>query len=467
MSSPSVLDLIRRIGTNKLTSLLGGDIIPVYKAGGSLSEVPIGGISVKDFESAVLSQGAPFREQIVATRNGVNNAARLGTDNGRSDTQLLGRKRHSVGRYPVQGLRLGYGQYYITGGVGDVAIANAATFECGVELETPIAVTVPCIFAGARVGNIGVDIPAIFTEPLAGIDVAAGGTFWSRTNYIVAAAAMTIPGSASIVSALGGEVGYLSPAGPTQVPATGAMTLPAGGTGYNPIPPLVILGIPTGPTPAVLGLGDSIMAGNNDTVDFTTAALGFFERGLESVNGFAVPWHLQAVGGHSLQKANLDTGWRGRSLWHYVTHLFCNMATNDIAAGRTLLQIQTDAISLWTAAKRTISPYGKPLKTAAQMVLTRTTSTDSWATAINQTPVAGFTPGGLADQYNAWLLTQVGGPLLDATIDWRPAVQDTATAKWLVNGAANFMTNDGVHPSQVGHIAGAPYVTAWAQTLTC
>lgn len=60
MSSPSVLDLIRRIGTNKLTSLLGGDIIPVYKAGGSLSEVPIGGISVKDFESAVLPQGAPY-----------------------------------------------------------------------------------------------------------------------------------------------------------------------------------------------------------------------------------------------------------------------------------------------------------------------------------------------------------------------------------------------------------------------
>lgn len=404
--------------------------------------------------------------QVVATRTGFNNASRLGTDNSRTDTQLSGRKRHKIGRYSVQGLQLAYGQWYLTGGVGDVAIANAATFECAIEQTTPIAVTVPCIFAGARVGAIGADIPFVVTDPVAGVDIPAGGTFWTRTNYVVAASSMVIGATASIVSALGGESGYLSPSGPSQVPATGALTSPAGGTGYNPAAPALILGRPTGPTPAVLGLGDSIMAGNNDDIDFTTAAYGFFERGLEDVNGYAVPWHLQAVGGHSMQKAQIDTGWRGRSAWQYVTAWYCNMGTNDIAAGRSLAQMQADAIRLWTSAKATLSPYGRPLKTAHSTALTRTTSSDSWATLANQTPVAGFEPGGQADLWNAWLLTQVGGGLLDALIDFRSLLQNTTLAKWLVTGAANYMTNDGVHPSSVGHVAAATQLNAWAQTLT-
>jgi hypothetical protein len=304
--------------------------------------------------------------------------------------------------------------------------------------------------------------------------------------------------------------------------------------------------------PAVFLLGDSLMAGNNDTTDTTTGALGFAQRGLENVNnGFSIPWHLEAVGGHGMLLSRLDNGWRGRGVWKYCTHLFSNLCSNDIAAGSSIATIQQDYINLWTAAKRTMSPYGKPLKTAAQTTITRTTSnrklaaaptiaaggtgyassstfnvtlaggtlkagesattisvttngsgvvvtvngivnngiytsapasTNSptggsgtglsltcsfggWFSQADQQTVAGFEPGGKADQINAWLKTQVGNGLLDALIDYRDLLQDTPSALWKTDGNVATYTDDGVHMVRAGHILAATRVNDWARLI--
>jgi lysophospholipase L1-like esterase len=410
----------------------------------------------------VFPYSIPRLPQIIAAANGYNNAVRLGTDNARSDTQLMSRLPHRIGKYAAKDFRIGYASFYVSG--GEVALTNAATIEAALEVTSPVAVSVPAYFNGAKIPSLEAGAPILISDVI-GIDVPANGTFFSRMNWTIAAAAMQILSNASILTGVSGSAGFLSPAGPSQTSATGALSSPAGGTGYGVHPPALILGIPANPMVSVVGLGDSIMAGNNDTIDTSTGALAFFQRGLASVNGSQVPWHFIGVGGLQMTAMRL-TAWRNRSTWRYGTHFFSNLGSNDIASGQTVPQVQASYLELWAAAKRTIGPYGRPLQTAAQAIITRATSTDSWATLANQTNVAGFEPGGKADQINAWLLTQVGGGLLDAVIDYRTAVQDTASGKWLVNGAANYMTNDGVHPSPVGHAAAAPYVTSWAQAQT-
>src|SRR5262249_9148167 len=112
-------------------------------------------------------------------------------------------------------------------------------------------------------------------------------------------------------------------------------------------------------------------------------------------------------------------------------------------------------------------PYGKPLKVAQSLIMPRTTSSDSWATAANQTSVSGFGVGELRDQFNAWVLTQVGGGLLDVVIDPNPYVEDQShPSKWISNNSANYPTTDGVHPSSALHILAAQAVNSWALTIT-
>lgn len=490
--------------------------------------------------------------QFVTNRSGPPNGVRLGTDGGRSDTQFMNRNKVKVGGSAINGIRLGFGSWYLLGGTGEVQLTNGRTVEAGLEITTPFALTIPMTINGAKIGTISADATLVLTDPVVGLNLAADSDLWVRVNDVYPSTGSSIINNSSILNARAGEAGYLSPSGPTQTPATGALSVPGGAAGYGGPATLAILGVPVTPIPAVIGIGDSIVAGNNDTVDTTTGTYAFLQRGLENVNGHVVPWHIQAVGSHSLLKNRLDTAWRGRALWPYATHLFNNMATNDVASAIPLATIQSYLIELWTAAKATIGPYGKPLKTAQSSILTRTTSNrrltsapsiaaggtgyaasatfdvtlaggtlkagqsattinvttngsgvvttvngisnngiyttapstpnspiggagtglsltcafGGWFSAADQQSLTGFAPGGVADQLNAWLVRQAGGPLLDKFVDTRPYVQDTASGLWLTNGSNNWMTDDGVHPALAGHIAAAQAVNAWALTLT-
>ena len=79
----------------------------------------------------------------------------------------------------------------------------------------------------------------------------------------------------------------------------------------------------------------------------------------------------------------------------------------------------------------------------------RTTSTDSFATVENQTPVAGFEFGGVRDQVNTWMQTST---LFDGIIDIRSVVESKGV--WVPSG-----TTDGIHPTSEIHSAIASHVT--------
>jgi hypothetical protein len=84
----------------------------------------------------------------------------------------------------------------------------------------------------------------------------------------------------------------------------------------------------------------------------------------------------------------------------------------------------------------------------------RTTSTDSWATTANQTPVAGATVGGKTDLANQWFASIDGQELEDykAITSFRDVDEGQ---KWVATGAANYATTDGIHPSTAIHTAAA------------
>lgn len=118
----------------------------------------------------------------------------------------------------------------------------------------------------------------------------------------------------------------------------------------------------------------------------------------------------------------------------------------------------------------------------------RTSSTDAWATSVNQTPIAN---GAARVTYNQWLrdgapidnnsqpLTTgvapgptvfrigsafhpVNAPAARAVIDISSAVEtatDSGVWKNAANGNGGPWTNDGIHPLPLGHIAMAALIT--------
>lgn len=138
--------------------------------------------------------------------------------------------------------------------------------------------------------------------------------------------------------------------------------------------------------------------------------------------------------------------------------------TNDRASGRTAFQIQTNRVAIWQAL-RARWPMTRVI---AYTIAPRTTSTDSWATTTNQTPIAGE-PHRVA--VNAWL--RDGAPLLAGAV----AATGTTNPAAIRAGAAGHpvyavfeladvvesardsgvwavgATTDGIHPGTSGRAA--------------
>jgi hypothetical protein len=143
----------------------------------------------------------------------------------------------------------------------------------------------------------------------------------------------------------------------------------------------------------------------------------------------------------------------------YCTHLVCEGGTNDISAGTSAAVTQTALQTQWGIAKQLgISRVDQML------IIPRTTSSDSWATAGNQTPVANFTSGAARDTLNTALTANVGSNGLDGVIDVPSALADTGTPSvWKSPG----YTTDGVHPTgNTALNAGAAVIAARFATYT-
>lgn len=205
-------------------------------------------------------------------------------------------------------------------------------------------------------------------------------------------------------------------------------------------------------------VGDSLANGANDS---TTAYLpfdyGYLSRALrQSDNSMVRPSINFGMGSSFINYIYSSTD--GQLAEPYIA--MCQFiewmtGTNDIIAGQ---------LNLATLQGRYNAGYaffnGLGITKIIQSgLMCKTTSTDSWATLVNQTPTTGFTSGGAYQQVNAWLQT-LPGTSITAYYDPAPVRDSGDPTRFAVTGAANYMTTDGTHPQPIGHTLMAPELRA-------
>lgn len=405
-------------------------------------------------------EGGGVRLLAVANRGKVPNTVRLA--NAANLVCAETRIGIIIGNADLSEIRVVYCGYYIANGTGvETLPGNDASLEVSLEIG---ATTVQFTFGGQLVGTLSNGLAELVSDP---IYPAAFGltkfdkksTAWLRSRQVVAS-------SANHVRCVGGgnptgeATKYSNGLSASQLLGNGALVKPTGGADAGAeILPAAIIGRSIGtPDIAALIVGDSIAEGTSESVTAGSGVndSGFLSRGLYSVNSRTVPVSKMTCGGTSVKYMAAGMT-RRRALFKYFTHAICNYGTNDsVSESRTAAQVLADLKTLWAALKaegvRWIEEVG---------IIPRTTSTDSWATVVNQTPRTNFETGGIfRDALNTALAANVGADGLDAyrSISSRCA-DGTALDKWAVGN-----TTDGVHPVTAVHTAAAADVTSWAAT---
>ncbi|WP_334358445.1 MULTISPECIES: SGNH/GDSL hydrolase family protein [unclassified Bradyrhizobium] len=357
-------------------------------------------------------------------------------------------------------MRFVYAGFYILNNSGvETNPGNDQPIE--IAVEWPGVGTVQVTFGGQNVGNITNGLAELVSDPIYpsafGLPSFPANTqFWlRRRSTLLLNERNTKHGGAG---GSGESTFYSDPAGgyASQLLGTGAMVQRAGGaTASAELGPAAIIGRAVGsPDIAVGVIGDSLADGNNDTniAGDGSAGGGWIARGLWNVNGRPVPWQKQTCGGSTVR--NLVLGYAKRAVyWKYWTHCFLAYGTNDMAvAGRSgaeaLADLMTATAALKAAGLRRVE---------IPLIPPRVTSTDSYATTANQTPVTNYQTGGTRrDALNDGIIASVGTGGLDDYFNPNPVFADSvALDRWAVNGSANYWTNDGVHLTAAACAAGA------------
>lgn len=216
--------------------------------------------------------------------------------------------------------------------------------------------------------------------------------------------------------------------------------------------------------PFVAHTGDSIPAGTGDSATVVDAGRGFMRRAMNN----NIPFVNLCTSGDAL-----SSGFALRQpLLQGATDVLSNYGTNDINGGATLATFQGLFITFCTNA----AAYGA--RVWQTTIPPKTASTDTWATAANQTPYSHET---VRTGFNDWL--RDGAPILSGTavatgssaagtlragqvghpltgyFDAADAVEVDATGTFTRNGGrwnvGYVYTGDsqGIHPSSAGHAA--------------
>lgn len=227
--------------------------------------------------------------------------------------------------------------------------------------------------------------------------------------------------------------------------------------------PIAVCGDAGAGFPFVGHFGDSIGAGLGDSDNVSTLGRGFLRRAMANT----IPFINCCVSGDQLANAH-----RIRyGMYNGCTDVICQMGVNDIVAGATFATVQANMIAAW----QNLGIFGA--RVWQTTITPKTSSTDSWATTVNQTPfandsnrqsinnwiragapmTAAFAPL-LVGQLGALLMGQPGHPLTG----YFDAADQVETARnsgiWRV-GLVYITDGNGLHPNSAGSAALANAIT--------
>ena len=195
--------------------------------------------------------------------------------------------------------------------------------------------------------------------------------------------------------------------------------------------------------------GDSKTFGTSDTTVVATGALGMTRTlfpSASSTTGAKCGINLGCPSGVANDCLTAVAGSSVDSLtglYQYITHAVVGYGTNATNfANQQLLHAQIRAGGITKIIQRSLTP--------------RTTSTDSFATTVNQTLAANWGVGTTTETFESNLAAL---PATDADMTYyqslgeRSATSGAGYWLWGVNGTANYMTSDGLHERAVGYEA--------------
>ena len=354
--------------------------------------------------------------------------------NSGTETQGQYRIQHKVGASGAKDISLIYGQISNTGTntTDNTTSLGTLTIKAAIEYNSVIY---PLTFRGQR--NVTVE-PGGFVEsdPL-GIHIPGGATFYSR-QYIICSGGSFARG---IITSSTRSEGHELGTSLTDKVDSGTITQQNGVSAYSP---LAILGKPlTADHGCVVVLADSLASGVG--AGFTTDDKGFVDKAFSGLYGVC----NVAVSGQEIVSWNTQGDPRFRRMILERVNpsvIYAGSGGNDLnKLGATSASVQAILTTLWASLANT----GAYL--VAWTIPPRCTSTDSFATLLNQTvnsPNVNWEAERLA--LNTWLRAGAGG-LVNKVFDFAAICEEggvSQTGKWKVTGVANGYTSDGAHPNE-------------------
>jgi len=259
------------------------------------------------------------------------------------------------------------------------------------------------------------------------ISIPKGAKFWVRLYQ-------NAPGKVVYFNWYAGDgtAQFSSPS--SDVTMGGSLTVTNPGAFSSITVPIAIIGMSS--DPAIGVYGDSISVGRGDTADVGVPLQGHLGR---AFGGVYATGHVGVSGDR--MSAFLAGGSKRMLLAQYFTHVAVNMGINDITNGSSAATVASDT----NAVVALFSPKPVALCTLSPV----TTSTDTWATTANQTPVA---TNGVRITENTRRLAGVPGAKV--IYDVNQAVETVASPESGIWKAPNY-TTDGTHPAAIGYKAEA------------
>lgn len=184
--------------------------------------------------------------------------------------------------------------------------------------------------------------------------------------------------------------------------------------------------------------GDSLTVGSGDN----PGTKGFLQRAQ-----YNLPHVRIALAGERLTNfLAQNSPWR-RNFLSGIDVAVCAFGNNDVQ-NRTLAQIQADMLALWAYCA---SLGAKVVQTT---ITPRTTSSNAFADAAGQTPVANFGPNSIRTQLNDWIRTKPSKNLW-MVVDVADRVETARNSGIWIPEYMQTASPDGIHCNPTGHAAKA------------
>lgn len=299
-------------------------------------------------------------------------------------------------------------------------------------------VTYPVTFGGSRSVTVGIGVDGVESDDV-NLPVVSGNVVYIKMRFDLASDAHNMPFADIQFPAdiPGQQEGHWSDSAATtlgSVDAAGLFTYTGTAPNYRAAQyKCGLIGLTTA-SKVYVTVGSSSPAGSGDSTATAGTQKGYGHRALAAAS---LPHGNMCVG--SIETLLYRSGSTGIESWfRYATHALVDVASNDIALGAT-------AAVAYTRTQEVIARLvanGVSSRVVAPQLRPRNTSSDGWTTVAGQTAtnpeVAAYNVLMAADSS----LVYVPSPLIRDSV---------ALDKWVVNGAANYATSDGIHPLTAGH----------------